>query len=407
MLKNEYLGIMPLYRWKGKNLKGEEIKGEIEAPSKEEAESRLREQGILPSKIVKIYEIHIPFLTGKVSLKDIVIFTRQFATMIEAGLPLTQGLDILSQQAENKKLKSVVSGIKARVESGNSLAASIGEYKNIFSELYINMIKAGEASGNLDVMLKRLANLLEKNLSLKRKIRGALIYPIVVLVVATIVTSVLLVKVVPTFADMYSSMGKSLPLLTQIVINLSNFLKQNMGYIIGALILFIIFIKLIRKTERGRYILDDFMLKLPIFGELIKKSSIARFSRTLGTMLASGVPILDGLDNIAKTSSNAVIEKALYFVREQIGQGNTMGNSLKETKIFPPMVSQMVTIGEETGRIDFMLEKIADFYEEEVDQMVANLTTLIEPFVIVFLGVVIGGIIIAMYLPIFKIGELI
>ncbi len=398
---------MPLFRWKGKNFKGEEIKGEIEAATKEEAESKLKEQGIIPSKIVRIYEINIPFLTQRVGLKDIVVFTRQFATMIEAGLPLTQGLDILSQQAENRKFKQVISGIKARVESGNSLAASIKEYKNIFSELYINMIKAGETSGNLDIMLKRLANLLEKNLSLKRKIRGALIYPIVVLLVATIVTSVLLIKVVPIFAKLYESVGKSLHLLTQIVVNLSNFLRNNIGYVFAAIILLIILVKIIRKTERGRYILDDFLLKLPVFGELIKKASIARFSRTLGTMLSSGVPILDGLDNIAKTSNNAVIEKALYYIREQIGQGNTMGYCLKETKIFPPMVSQMVAIGEETGRLDFMLEKIADFYDEEVDQMVSNLTTLIEPFVIVFLGVVIGGIVIAMYLPIFKIGELI
>ena len=398
---------MPIFRWKGKNFKGEEIKGEIEAATKEEAESKLKEQGIIPSKIVKIYEINIPFLSQRVSLKDIVVFTRQFSTMIEAGLPLTQGLDILSQQAENRKLKQVISGIKARVESGNSLAASVKEYKNIFSDLYINMIKAGETSGNLDIMLKRLATLLEKNLSLKRKVRGALIYPVVVLLVATIVTSVLLIKVVPTFADMYTSVGKSLPLLTQVVVNLSNFLRHNIGYVFGAIVFLVILIKIIRKTERGRYIIDDFLLKLPVVGELIKKSSIARFSRTLSTMLSSGVPILDGLENIAKTSNNAVIEKALYYIREQIGQGNTMGYSLKETKIFPPMVSQMVAIGEETGRLDFMLEKIADFYDEEVEQMVSNLTTLIEPFVIVFLGIIIGGIIIAMYLPIFKIGELI
>ena len=397
---------MALFKWKGKNLRGEDLKGEIEGVSKEEVERKLRAQGIIPSKISKVQEIHIPFLEKKVTLKDIVVFTRQFSTMIEAGLPLTQGLDILAQQSENKKFRQIINGIKVKVESGNSLSASIGEYKKVFTDLYVNMINAGEISGNLDVILQRLAMLLEKTVALRRKVKGALFYPVTVIIVATIVTSILLIKVVPTFAEMFSSMGRALPLPTQIVINVSNFLRHNLGYIIGVIFLLITGIRLIYKTEKGRYFLDGLMLKFPIFGELVRKAAIAKFSRTLGTMLSSGVSILEAFDIVAKTSGNVVIEKALYFVRDEIKQGKTIAEPLSEVKTFPPMVVQMLSVGEKTGQIDTMLNKIADFYEDEVDQMVSNLTSIMEPLIMVFLGGVLGTLIVAMYLPIFKIGEL-
>ena len=397
---------MALFKWKGKNLKGENLKGEIEANTKEEVEKKLRTQGIIPLKITKIQQINIPILEKKVTLRDVVVFTRQFSTMIEAGLPLTQGLDILAQQSENKKFKEIINGIKVKVESGNSLSASINEYRKVFTDLYVNMINAGEISGNLDIILQRLAMLLEKTMALKRKVKGALFYPVSVIIVATIVTAILLIKVVPTFAEMFSSMGKALPLPTQIVINVSNFLRHNIGYIIGVMVLIVIAVKLIYKTEKGRYFFDSLMLKLPIFGTLIQKAAIAKFSRTLGTMLSSGVSILEAFDIVAKTSGNVVIEEALYFVRDEIRQGKTVAEPLGNSKVFPPMVVQMLSVGEKTGAIDSMLNKIADFYEDEVDQAVSNLTSLLEPLIMVFLGGVIGSLVIAMYLPIFKIGEL-
>ena len=397
---------MALFKWKGKNLRGEDLKGEIEATTKEEVEKKLKAQGIIPSKISKVQEINIPFLEKKVTLKDIVVFTRQFSTMIEAGLPLTQGLDILAQQSENKKFREIINGIKVKVESGNSLSASIGEYKKVFSDLYVNMINAGEISGNLDIILQRLAMLLEKTVALRRKVKGALFYPVTVIIVATIVTSILLIKVVPTFAEMFSSMGKALPLPTQIVINVSNFLRHNLGFIVGAIFLIIMAIKLIYKTKKGRYFFDGLMLKFPIFGELVRKAAIAKFSRTLGTMLSSGVSILEAFDIVAKTSGNVVIEEGLYYVRDEVKQGKTIAEPLSQVKTFPPMVVQMLSVGEKTGAIDTMLNKIADFYEDEVDQMVSNLTSIMEPLIMVFLGGILGTLIVAMYLPIFKIGEL-
>ena len=397
---------MAIFKWKGKNLKGENLKGEIEANTKEEVEKKLRAQGVIPSKISKVQQINIPFLEKNVTLKDIVVFTRQFSTMIEAGLPLTQGLDILAQQSENKKFREIINGIKVKVESGNSLSASIAEYKKYFTDLYVNMINAGEISGNLDVILQRLAMLLEKSVALRRKVKGALFYPVTVIIVATIVTAILLIKVVPTFAEMFSSMGKALPLPTQIVINVSNFLRANIGYILAGIFLFIVFIKILYKTEKGRYFLDSLMLKMPIFGVLVQKAAIAKFSRTLGTMLSSGVSILEAFDIVAKTSGNVVIEKALYYVRDEIKQGKTIGEPLSEIKTFPPMVVQMISVGEKTGAIDTMLNKIADFYEDEVDQIVNNLTAIMEPLIMVFLGGILGTLIVAMYLPIFKIGEL-
>ena len=397
---------MALFKWKGKNLRGEDLKGEIEATTKEEVEKKLKAQGIIPSKISKVQEINIPFLEKKVTLKDIVVFTRQFSTMIEAGLPLTQGLDILAQQSENKKFREIINGIKVKVESGNSLSASIGEYKKVFSDLYVNMINAGEISGNLDIILQRLAMILEKTVALRRKVKGALFYPVTVIIVATIVTSILLIKVVPTFAEMFSSMGKALPLPTQIVINVSNFLRHNLGFIVGAIFLIIMAIKLIYKTKKGRYFFDGLMLKFPIFGELVRKAAIAKFSRTLGTMLSSGVSILEAFDIVAKTSGNVVIEKGLYYVRDEVKQGKTIAEPLSQVKTFPPMVVQMLSVGEKTGQIDTMLNKIADFYEDEVDQMVSNLTSIMEPLIMVFLGGILGSLIVAMYLPIFKIGEL-
>ncbi len=399
---------MDIYIWKGKNIKGEELKGEIEAESKEEVERKLRAQRIIPVKIKKKpKEISIPLFEKKIKAEEIVVFTRQLSTMIDAGLSIIQGLEILAEQSDNKKFKEVILGVKTKLESGQTLSKAMGSYPKVFDDLYVNMINAGEISGSLDIILQRLATLMEKTVSLKRKIKGAMFYPISVIIVATIVTAILLIKVVPTFAQMFSSMGKALPLPTQIVINISNFLRHNIGYIILGIFAVIVLVRLVYKTDKGRHFFDSLLLRLPIFGNLIRKAAVAKFTRTLGTMLSSGVSILEAFDIVAKTSGNVIIEDAVYYTRDRVKEGKNLVEPLSEVKVFPPMVVQMIGVGERTGAVDAMLNKIADFYEEEVDQMVANLTSLIEPLIMVFLGVVLGGLIIAMYLPIFKIGEVI
>ncbi len=399
---------MDIYIWKGKNLRGQELKGEIEAENKLEVEKKLRSQGIIPTKIKKKpKEINIPIFQGKIKTEDVVIFTRQLSTMIDAGLSIVQGLEILAEQSENKKFREVLNGVKVKLESGQSLSKAMSSYPEAFDELYVNMINAGEISGSLDIILQRLAQLMEKTVALKRKIKGAMFYPVSVIVIATIVTAILLIKVVPTFASLFSSMGKALPLPTQIVINISNFLRAYFLYILCGIILIIFGVKYLYKTDKGRHFFDSLLLRLPIFGTLIRKAAVAKFTRTLGTMLSSGVSILEAFDIVAKTSGNVIIEDAIYYTRDKVKEGKTIVEPLMETKIFPPMVVQMIGVGEKTGAIDAMLNKIADFYEDEVDQAVSNLTALIEPMIMAFLGVVLGGLIIAMYLPIFKMGEVI
>jgi len=399
---------MEIYIWKGRNLRGEILKGEIEAESKEEVENKLRSQRIIPIKIKKKpKEITIPLFEKKVTPNEVMIFTRQLSTMIDAGLSIIQSLEILAEQTENKKFREVINGIKTKLESGQTLSKAMASYPKVFDELYVNMVNAGEISGSLDIILQRLAVLLEKTITLKRKIKGAMFYPISVIIVAIIVSAILLIKVVPTFAELFSSMGKALPLPTQIVINISNFLRANFGYIILGVAIIVVAVKLIYKTDKGRHFFDALVLKLPIFGKLILKAAVAKFTRTLGTMLSSGVSILEAFDIVAKTSGNVIIEDAVYYTRDKVKEGKNLVEPLSETKVFPPMVVQMIGVGERTGAVDAMLNKIADFYEEEVDQAVANLTSLIEPLIMAFLGVVLGGLIIAMYLPIFKIGEVI
>jgi len=322
--------------------------------------------------------------------------------MIDAGLPIIQCLDILQSQQENPSLKKMLKEIKDAVEGGTTLADSLKRFPQHFDNLFINMIAAGEAGGILDVILKRLAAYMEKAAKLKSKVKGAMVYPAITIFVAVVVVAVILVFVIPVFQKMFADFGGSLPGPTLIVINISNFVKSKIHWIIIALVLFIIVFKKYYKTDKGRLVIDSMALKAPVFGLLIRKVSVAKFTRTMGTMLSSGVAILEALDIVAKTSGNRVVENAIYNVRSGIAEGRTMADPLQASGVFPSMVCQMIAVGESTGALDAMLEKIADFYDEEVDQAVENLTAMIEPMMIVFLGVVVGGLIVSMYLPIFK-----
>jgi type IV pilus assembly protein PilC len=322
--------------------------------------------------------------------------------MIDAGLPIIQCLDILYSQQENKTFKKMLKEIKDSVESGSTLAEALKKYPDQFNNLFVNMVSAGEAGGILDTILKRLSNYLEKAAKLKARVKGAMTYPVVTMLIAVVVVAVILVFVIPVFQEMFTDFGSELPVFTQLVVTVSNFVKSNILYIIGALALFFYAIKRFYKTEKGRGVIDRYVLKLPVFGVLLRKVAVAKFTRTMGTMLASGVSILEALDIVARTAGNMTIEKAIYTVRTAIAEGRTMSDPLAESGVFPAMVCQMIAVGESTGALDAMLEKIADFYEEQVDQAVENLTSLIEPFMLVFLGVTIGGLVVAMYLPIFK-----
>jgi type IV pilus assembly protein PilC len=398
---------MPVFLWKGKNRRGQDIQGEVEAETREEVEAKLHSQGVIPSKIKKKpKEIQISFLKQSVKIKDIVIFTRQITTMIEAGLPLVQSLEILSSQTENKTFREILSDIKVSVESGSTLSKAMEKHPKVFNTLFVNMINAAELSGNLDVIFTRLATFMEKSMALQRKIKGALFYPVSIMVVAAIVVSILLIKVVPTFASMFSGAGQALPMPTQIVINISNWLRAYIVYlVIGIFITGVAVKQIYTKTAIGRKMFDKLFLKLPVFGDLIRKAAVAKFTRTLGTMLQSGVSILEAMDITAKTAGNVILEAAVNKARDSIKEGKDIATPLAETKVFPPMVVQMIAIGESTGALDAMLYKIADFYDDEVDQAVSNLTALMEPMIMVVLGGLIGGLIVAMYLPIFKMGE--
>jgi type IV pilus assembly protein PilC len=396
---------MPVYLWEGKNRKNEVQKGEMEAASEQVVKSNLLRMRITPGKIKKkpkdLLE-NVSFLQPKVTHKDIILFCRQFSTMIDAGLPIIQCLDILHTQNENKTFKKILKEIKESVESGSTLAESLKKYPKHFDDLFTNMVAAGEAGGILDNILKRLSGYMEKAAKLKAQVKGAMTYPAITLVIAVVVVAVILVFVIPVFQQMFADFGSHLPLPTQIVVNLSNFVKSNILYMLGALVLLGIALKRYYGTEKGRQTMDAFALRVPVFGMLIRKVAVAKFSRTMGTMLASGVSILDALDIVAKTAGNKTVEKAIYKVRSGISEGRTMADPLMESGVFPSMVCQMISVGESTGALDGMLQKIADFYDEEVDQAVENLTSMIEPFMLVFLGVTIGGLVIAMYLPIFK-----
>lgn len=400
-----------VFQWSGKTSKGLIESGEITAKSKEEVIAQLRKRNITPT-IIKPKEKKALFgglsLGGKVKDKDIVIFTRQFATMIDAGLPLVQALEILSTQVENKTLAKNLTTIKNDVEAGSTYADALRKHPKTFTDLYANMVAAGESGGILDTILNRLAAYIEKSMKLKKKVKGAMIYPIVVSSIAIVVIAVIMVFVVPTFSTMFAQMGGALPAPTQLVITMSNFLAGTGGLITLILIIgFSVAFTQIRKTEKGKKATDAIFLKLPIFGILLKKVAVAKFTRTLGTLISSGVPILDGLEITAKTAGNKVIEYAVMDVRQAVTEGKTLAEPLMKAKVFPPMVTHMIAVGESTGALDAMLSKIADFYDDEVDNAVSNLTSMMEPMLMVFLGGSVGFIVIAMYLPIFRLITLI
>jgi len=393
---------MPVYIWEGKTRQGEARAGTMEAANADVVMERLKAQQIQASKVKKKpLEIHLKIGTG-VKEKEVVIFTRQFATMIDAGLPLVQCLEILGSQQANVHFAKVINAVRADVESGATLADGLAKHPKIFDELYVNLVAAGEVGGILDTILNRLAAYMEKALKLKGQVKGAMVYPSVVIAVAGAVTAVLLIWVIPVFEKMFRDFGGTLPAPTQFVIDLSNGLRANLiPAVVGIVVLFVLFRAAVR-TKRGRLVFDTVALKAPIVGPLMRKVAVAKFTRTLGTMVSSGVPILDALQITARSAGNRVVENSVMYTRERISEGRTMADPLAETGVFPPMVVQMIAVGESTGAMDAMLQKIADFYEEEVDTAVSALTALIEPLLMVFLGVLLGGLIVAMYLPIFE-----
>ena len=401
---------MPVFTYRGTNRTGATVSGELAAASKNELINTLKRQQINVTKMSeKGKEFSLPtFGGGKVDSKELAVFTRQFSVMIDAGLPLVQCLEILAGQQENKSFQKVLTGTRGSVEGGSTLSAAMRQYDKVFDPLYVNLVEAGEAGGILDTILQRLSSYIEKNVKLKRAVKSALVYPVAVVVVAVGVIALLLWKVVPIFATLFVGLGVNLPLPTRIVIALSNFVGSIFGLLMFVfLIAAIIGMKVWYGTPAGRMALDGAVLKLPLVGILLRKIAVARFTRTLGTLISSGVPILEGLDITAKTAGNAVIEKALLTVRKGLEAGRNLADPLKETDVFPGMVTQMIGVGEQTGAMDAMLQKIADFYEEEVDAAVKDLLAALEPMMIVFLGVVVGGIVISMYLPLFSlIGQL-
>jgi len=393
---------MPTFSYTARPTTGGDLrKGDVNLGSKDEVISYLHRQKLIPVSVrEKPKDINITIGTG-VTTRDIVIFTRQFATMINAGLPLVQSLDIMAEQTENDKLKSTIRDILYDVESGNTLADALDRHPKIFTKLYVNMVAAGEAGGILDVILLRLATFLEKNDALIRKIKGAMIYPAVIFSVALAAVLVLLIFVIPTFQNMFASAGVPLPLPTQIVISMSQFLQDYWWALILGVVATVVLVRAWYKTDQGELLIDRLLLNLPILGDLQRKSAVARFTRTLGTLVSSGVSILEGLEITAKTAGNRVIHDAVMGSRASIAGGETISGPLKASGVFPPMVVQMINVGEQTGGLDEMLTKIADFYDEEVDAAVSALLSAMEPLMIVVLGVVVGGMIVAMYLPIF------
>ena len=396
---------MAVFAWEGRSTQGASQKGSIEAANEAMALLLLRRQNIQPSSIKekpKDILADIAFLQPKVKTKDLILFTRQLSTMIDAGLPLIQGVEILANQEPNKTFQKILNQIKTDVEAGSTFADALKKHPKVFDNLYTNLVAAGELGGVLDIVLQRLAAYIEKNERLKRKVKGALVYPSTILVIAVVVVLVMLVFVIPVFQDMFSNLGGQLPALTQGVVDLSAFLRRNFLFLIGAAVAVGFVFSRVKATDKGGYFFDKLFLKLPIFGLLLRKVAVARFSRTLGTMISSGVPILDGLDIVAKTSGNRIVEEAIMITKASISEGKTIAEPLSKSGVFPSMVCQMVAVGESTGALDSMLIKIADFYDEEVDAAVDSLTSLIEPMMMIFLGGTVGTMLAAMYLPIFK-----
>jgi type IV pilus assembly protein PilC len=401
---------MPQFEYRGTSRTGEPVSGTRAAPSREALDALLRREQITPTRIVeKGREIAIPKpkVVGKVSAKELAIFTRQFSVMIDAGLPLVQCLEILATQQENKGFAKALSGVRSSVESGSTLANALRQYPKIFDDLYTNMVEAGETGGILDTILQRLSGYIEKAVKLKRAVQSALIYPVAVIVIAGGVIFLLLWKVVPIFATLFAGLGVDLPLPTRIVIGLSTLIGKLAIPLILTMIAAGYGLKKYYETPAGKMQIDTLVLKIPILGSLMRKIAVARFTRTLGTLITSGVPMLEALDITARTSGNAVIEKAILEVRKAVESGRTIVDPLRETGVFPNMVTQMIGVGEQTGALDAMLQKIADFYEDEVDAAVGDLLTAMEPMMILFLGIVVGGVVISMYLPLFSlIGKL-
>ncbi|HWO40241.1 MAG TPA: type II secretion system F family protein [Candidatus Eisenbacteria bacterium] len=404
---------MPTFVWEGKTAQGKVLKGEIEAPNLQAVLAVLRDRRIrpIPARIREKgkgldKEIRLPGFSDKVKPRDIAVMTRQFATMVDAGLPIVQCLNILGEQTQSKSLAKALRTIRQDVEGGTTLAEALRKHPKIFDDLYVNMVEAGETGGVLNSILNRIALFIEKAARLRRKVKGAMIYPCAIVVVAVVVVAILMVFVIPVFAELYSSMGKALPVPTQVTINLSNWFRGNIFYIIGAIGAAVAAIRFYYSTPKGRMAIDGLLLRMPVMGDLLRKVAVARFSQNMSLLLSSGVPILDGLAITAKTAGNKVVEKAIMESRVSISQGKTVAEPLRESKIFPPMVCQMVAVGESTGGLDTMLKKVAELYEEEVDEAVANLTALMEPMIMVVLGVILGGLVISMYLPIFQLGSL-
>jgi len=397
---------MARFQWEATTRTGDKRKGVMEAESPQIVENRLKADGLNIQKVKKEpKEINLSFGSG-VTPKDLQVFTRQLATMIDAGLPLVQCMDILGSQTPNKQFAKVLLGVKNSVESGSTFSDALKKHPKVFDDLYVNLVAAGEVGGILDTILNRLAIYIEKNVKLKGQIKSAMYYPIGILVVAIGVIAVMLIKVIPTFENMYSSMGNAkLPGPTLVVIGMSHGLINNSPYILVGIIVAVVLVGMARRTPRGKQIFDRMMLNLPVVGPVLRKIIVARFTRTLGTLLSSGVPILDALDICARTAGNAIVEQGIMRARLKISEGHDMAGPLAESGVFPSMVVQMIGVGEQTGAMDAMLQKIADFYEEEVDAAVGALTSLIEPIMMAFLGIVVGGLIIAMYLPIFKLAS--
>ncbi|MCI0416389.1 type II secretion system F family protein [bacterium] len=393
---------MATFEWKGR--RGDKVEsGVIVAESKEAVRARLRRQQIIVTQVKEQgKEIAFPLLRGGISAKELAVFTRQFSVMIDAGLPLVQCIEILGIQSENKVFQKVLLQVRQDVESGATLADAMRKHPKVFDDLYCNMIAAGEAGGILDTILQRLAVYIEKIVRLRRAVRSAMIYPIAVLAIAALVVAIILWKVIPTFAALFAGLGAELPLPTRVVIWMSNFVGRYFLLLVFLLVALIYALKRYHGTYRGRRVIDGILLKMPVLGIVLRKIAVARFCRTLATLVSSGVPILEALEITAKTAGNAIVEDAIMATRKSIEEGKTISEPLKETEVFPPMVVHMIAVGEQTGALDAMLSKIADFYEEEVDAAVENMLTLLEPIMILFLGIVIGGIVISMYLPLFS-----
>ena len=402
---------MAIFRWQGVGPNGETVRGEMDAPNASAVAARLRLRRIrpLPNRIRAKgrgleTEIRLPGLGERITQRDVVIFTRQLATMIDAGLPIVQALDLLARQTENKTFSGVIATLKNEVESGSAFAESLARHPAVFDELYINMVSAGEMGGMLDTILARLAAYMEKAMKLKAQIKSAMMYPISVVCVAVLVTALLLAYVIPVFSEMFAGFGEELPLPTQLAINLSAVVVAYFWYLVAGSVGTLVSMRAYYRTERGRQTIDGLVLRLPLIGDIVRKAAVARFTRTLSTLVSSGVPILDALAITGKTAGNTVVEKAVLAARQSIGEGKTLADPLIKSQVFPPMVCQMVQVGETTGALDTMLAKIADFYDDEVDTAASNLTTLVEPVVILFLGIIIGGLVVSMYLPIFQLG---